>query len=157
MISVTIAVENERKKELNVDKAGNFLILSSLDAKPRTIYHMYKTRCAIEDVRYRQELYIHGQNVYAGRRAHDGVSVHIFHGSDGIDEDLGMDRFGRMTVKDVLDTYSVMKKVTVKDVTVTQTVLKNVAESDKILDLHLFTKKRIPKKQGRKPKNPHIH
>ena len=161
LLDLLIAVENGRKKELNVDKAGNFLILSSLDVEPRTIYRMYKTRCAIEERFDTAKNCLSADRTYMQDDEH--ITGHLFVSfvslmiwmriSEWIDS-AGMS--GRMTVKDVLDTYSVMKKVTVKGVTVTQIVPKDVAESDRMLDLYLFTEKRIPKKRGRKPKDPHI-
>ena len=56
------------------------------------------------------------------------------------------------SVRDVLDTYSVMKSITANGLMIEQTVPKDVREMDEKLGLYLFTEPRVVKKKRERPK-----
>ena len=153
LVDGLLAEENGRGRGPNVDKAGNFMILSSVDMDPKEIYRIYKTRCTIEErfdtaknVLSADKMYMHDDEHILGHLFVTFVSLQIWMSiADIIDK---ADLSGSYSVRDVIDTYSVMKSITANGLKIEQTVPKDVREMDEKLGLYLFTEPAV-RKRGR--------
>jgi hypothetical protein len=153
LVDGLLAEENGRGRGPNVDKAGNFMILSSMDMDPKEVYRIYKTRCTIEErfdvaknVLSADKMYMHDDEHILGHLFVTFVSLHIWMDiADMIDK---ADLSGSYSVRDILDTYSVMKAITANGLKIEQTVPKDVREMDEKLGLYLFTEPAVRKRGG---------
>ncbi len=157
------AQENNRKRDLNLDKAGNFIIISSKELDAREIYRIYKTRCEIEN------LFDIAKNELSANKMHMQDDVHVMGflfivflsliTRFGISQLLEKaDLISSYSPEDVLDIYGTMKCIE-GNAEIRQTVPKDVRELDAKLGLFMYSTKedldrlnRAPKKRGRKPK-----
>jgi len=151
------AEEKGRGRGPDVEKAGNFMIFSSMDMDAKNVYRIYKTRCTIEE-RFdtaknclsADRMYMYDDEHVLGHLFITFISLQIWMEiSDIIDK---ADMLGSYSVRDVLDTYSVMKNITANGLRIEQTVPKDVRELDEKLGLYMFTEPAVKKKRGR-PKN----
>jgi hypothetical protein len=64
------AEEEKGIEPKGLDRAGNILLISSLDISPREIYRMYKLRCAVENFFDTAKNGLHGDSTYLRTDAH---------------------------------------------------------------------------------------
>ena len=154
-----------RDKELDFDKAGNFVMISSVEMAPETAYRLYKSRCEIENC------FDTGKNVLSADKMHMQDDAHVmghlfitflamivrFEISKLLDE-AGL--LSSMTPEDVLDVYGTMKSVT-GNADMRQIVPRDVRDLDARLGVFMYSTSDdrdrlngIKKKRGRKPKAP---
>lgn len=158
-----MAVKSGKRRSFDDSKAGNFVMVSSVELDPETAYSMYKARCAVEnffdsakDVLSADRTYMHDDAHLAGFMFVTFVAALMrFWIADRI-RDAGLS--SSWTPEDVLDTYATMKCLSGKG-TFTQTVPKDVKDLDARLKVFLYSDQgyldrlnKVPKKRGRKPK-----
>jgi hypothetical protein len=157
LVDSLAAEEKGRGRGPDIEKAGNFMIFSSMDMDAKNVYRIYKTRCTIEE-RFdaaknclsADRMYMHDDEHMLGHLFITFVSLQIWMEiSDIIDK---ADMLGSYSVRDILDTYSVMKNITANGLRVEQTVPKDVRELDEKLGLYMFTEPGVKKKRGRTKK-----
>lgn len=163
LVDTLRAQELGRRRDLKLDKAGNFIMVSSREMDPREAYSLYKSRCAVED------LFDTAKNILSADKMHMHDDAHVmghlfitfiaaqirFELSRLIDE---ADLSSRYSPEDVLDIYSVMKVLT-SDTGVRQVVPKDLRDLDARLKVFMYSTPEdldklngIRKKRGRKPK-----
>ena len=151
------ATENGRERSSDPSKAGNFMILSSLETDPRTIYSMYKKRCLVEEHFDTAKSVLSADRMYMQDDAHmlghlfvTFISLLIWMSvEDMIDE---ADMSGQISVSDVLETYGTMKSISSEGAEIRQAVPKDVRDLDTKLGLYLYMEPKILGKPGRRPK-----
>lgn len=163
LVDTLRAQELGRKRDLKLDKAGNFVMVSSREMDPRDVYRLYKSRCSVEEFFDSAKNVLNADRMYMRDDAH--VMGHLF-----ITFVAGLIRFkiarlideadlaSSFTPEDVLDVYATMKIVT-GDADIRQIVPKDVRDLDARLGVFLYStpedKDRllgIKRKRGRKPK-----
>ena len=163
LVDALKAQELGRQRELKLDKAGNFVMVSSREMDPRDVYRIYKARCSIEDFFDSAKNVLSADRTYMRDDAH--VMGHLFitfvaalvryEVARLIDE---ADLASSYSPEDVLDVYATMKIVT-GDAEIRQLVPKDVKDLDAKLGVFLYSTQDdrdklmgIKKKRGRKPK-----
>ncbi len=157
------AREMGRDRDLELDKAGNFVMVCSEEMDPEEVYRLYKSRCSVE------EFFDSAKNVLDADRTYMRDDAHVmghlfitfvaallrFEISRLIDE---ADLASSYTPEDVLDVYATMKVVT-GNADIRQIVPKDVRDLDARLGVFLYSTQEdrdriagIRKKRGRKPK-----
>jgi transposase len=149
------ANENGKGRMPDIDKAGNFMILSSAEMDPKDVYRIYKTRCVIEErfdtaknILSADRMYMHDDEHILGHMFVTFVALHIWMCIEDMIGRAGLS--GSCSVRDVLDTYSVMKSITANGLKIEQTVPKDVREMDEKLGIYLFTQPAERKSGGPK-------
>jgi len=157
------AQEQGKKRNLNSDKAGNFIVVSSVELSAEEVYRIYKTRCEIEN------LFDTAKNELSANKTHMQDDAHVMgflfivflslitrFGITKIIEKA--DLLSTYSPEDVLDIYGTMK--TIEGTTdIRQTIPKDVRDLDARLGLFWYSTPEdlekiqgIKKKRGRKPK-----
>ena len=163
LVDTLRAQELGRRRDLKLDKAGNFIMVSSREMDPSEIYSLYKSRCAIE------ELFDTAKNVLSADKMHMHDDAHVM-GHLFITFVAAQIRFeisrlledaelsSRYSPEDVLDMYSVMKVLT-SDTEIRQVVPKDLRDLDARLKVFMYSTQDdldklngVKKKRGRKPK-----
>lgn len=165
LVDALKAKEMGRKREPNMEKAGNFVMVSSREMDPQDVYRIYKSRCSIE------EFFDTAKNVLSADRMYMHDDAHVmghlfvtfvaslirFEVARLIDE---ADLASSYSPEDVLDVYATMKVVT-EDIEIRQAVPKDVRDLDARLGVFLYSTQEdrdrlmgVKKKRGRKPKAP---
>ncbi len=146
------AKENGRERSSDPSKAGNFMILSSMDIEPEIVYRMYKKRCTIEEhfdtaknVLSADRMYMQDDAHMLGHMFVTFVSLLIWMSIGNMIEKADMS--GQLSVSDVLDIYGTMKSMSSADIEIRQTIPKDVRELDSRLGLHLYTEPKDPSKK----------
>mgnify|MGYP000869324921 CR=1 FL=1 len=156
LVDALRARERGSERTPDLDKAGNFMLLTSMPMDPENVYGTYKKRCEIEN------RFDEAKNCLSADRMHMNDDEHILGHmfvtflalsiwsaiADLIDR-AGMST--SCTVSDVLDTYAAMKVMT-SNAEVRQVVPKDIRDLDQGLGLHLYTERNVPKRRGRRPK-----
>ena len=163
LVDALKAQELGRQCDLKLDKAGNFVMVSSREMDPRDVYRIYKARFSIEDFFDSAKNILSADRMYMQDDAH--VMGHLFvtfvaallrfELARLIDE---ADLASSYSPEDVLDVYATMKVVT-GDAEIRQVVPKDVRDLDAKLGVFLYSTQEdrdkllgIRKKRGRKPK-----
>ena len=163
LVDALRAQELGHQRDLKLDKAGNFVMVSSREMDPRDVYRIYKARCSIEDFFDSAKNVLSADRTYMRDDAH--VMGHLFitfvaalvryEVARLIDE---ADLASSYSPEDVLDVYATMKIVT-GDAEIRQLVPKDVKDLDAKLGVFLYSTQDdrdklmgIKKKRGRKPK-----
>jgi len=164
LVDTLIAIENKKKRELDLDKAGNFIIISSKELKAEEVYRIYKTRCEIENV------FDVAKNELSANKMHMQDDAHVMGflfivflsliTRFGISQLLEKsDLISCYSPEDVLDIYGTIKSFE-SEVEVRQLVPKDVKDLDARLGLFWYSTKDdldkingVKKKRGRKPKD----
>lgn len=163
LVDTLRAQELGRRRALKLDKAGNFIMVSSREMDPSEIYSLYKSRCAVE------ELFDTAKNVLSADKMHMHDDAHVM-GHLFITFVAAQIRFeisrlledaelsSRYSPEDVLDMYSVMKVLT-SDTEIRQVVPKDLRDLDARLKVFMYSTQDdldklngVKKKRGRKPK-----
>lgn len=163
LVDTLKAQELGRKRALKLDKAGNFVLVSSREMDPKEIYRIYKTRCEIEN------FFDVAKNILSADKMHMHDDAHVM-GHMFITFVAGLIRFeiarliddadlaSSYSPEDVLDIYATMKVIT-GDVEIRQVVPKDVRDLDAKLGVFLYSTPEdrdrlngVKKKRGRKPK-----
>ena len=157
------AQEHGRKRDLNLEKAGNFIIVSSKELPPEEVYRIYKTRCEIEN------MFDIAKNELSANKMHMHDDAHVMgflfivflslitrFGLSKLIEDA--DLSSSYSPEDILDIYGTMKGIECGE-EVRQIVPKDVRDLDARLGLFWYSTPEdrdrlngIKKKRGRKPK-----
>lgn len=156
LVDALRAKERGSDRTPDLDKAGNFMVLTSKQMGPEEVYGIYKKRCEIED------RFDEAKNCLSADKMHmtdDGhilghmfvtfLSLYIWSAVADLIDNAEMS--GSCSVSEVLDTYAVMKVMT-SNAEIRQTVPKDVRDLDRKLGLYLYTERKEAKKRGRKPK-----
>lgn len=163
LVDTLKAQELGRKRDLKLDKAGNFVLVSSREMQPEEVYRIYKTRCEIEN------LFDSAKNVLSADKMHMQDDAHVM-GHLFVTFVAGLIRFeiarlideadlaSSYSPEDVLDVYATMKRIT-GDTEIRQVVPKDVRDLDARLGVFMYSTQEdqdrlrgIKKKRGRKPK-----
>ena len=163
LVDTLKAQELGRRRELRLDKAGNFVLVSSREMQPEEVYRIYKTRCEVEN------LFDSAKNVLSADKMHMHDDAHVM-GHLFVTFVAGLVRFeiarlideadlaSSYSPEDVLDVYATMKRIT-GDTEIRQVVPKDVRDLDARLGVFMYSTqedqdklKGIRKKRGRKPK-----
>ena len=163
LVDTLKARELGRKRDLKLDRAGNFVLVSSKEMDPKEVYRIYKARCEIEN------FFDSAKNVLSADKMHMHDDAHVM-GHLFVTFVAGLIRFelaklideadlaSSYSPEDVLDVYATMKKIT-GDAEIRQTVPKDVRDLDAKLGVFMYSTpedldrlKGIKKKRGRKPK-----
>lgn len=157
------AIESGRKRELNEDKAGNFIIVSSKELDAKEVYRIYKTRCEIENV------FDVAKNQLSANKMHMHDDEHVMGflfvvflsliTRFGISQLLEKsDLISAYSPEDVLDIYGTIKTFE-SETKVRQVIPKDVRDLDAKLGLFWYSTKedleklnKDKKKKGRKQK-----
>jgi len=165
LVDALKARERDPDRELKIDKAGNFVIIASMEADPKEIYRLYKARSEIENffdagknVLSADRTYMHDDNHVMGHLFITFVAMLVrFEIAKLLDD---ADLSGSMTPEDVLDVYGTMK-IMEGNADMRQVVPKDVRDLDAKLGLFMYSTRDdrdrldgIKKNRGRKPKAP---
>jgi len=157
------AEEHGKKRQLNADKAGNFVIFSSVELEAKEIYLLYKTRCEIENCFDTAKNCLDADKMHMQDDAH--VMGHLFitflatsirfEITKLLDEADLLDSY---SPEDVLDVYATMKIITA-DTDIRQVVPKDVRDLDARLKVFMYSTQDdldklngVKHKRGWKPK-----
>lgn len=157
------AQEQGKKRGLNQDKAGNFIVVSSKELPAREVYRIYKTRCEMEN------LFDIAKNELSANRSHMQDDAHItgflfivflslitrFGITKLIEKADLLPSYGPEDVLDILGTMKIIESKT----DIRQAVPKDVRDLDAEPGLFWYSApgdleklQKKPKKRGRKPK-----
>lgn len=163
LVDTLKAIENKKKRNLDLEKAGNFIIISSKKMDAKEIYRIYKTRCEIENV------FDVAKNELSANKMHMHDDEHVMGflfvvflsliTRFGISQLLERsDLISSYSPEDVLDIYGTVKAFEGKT-EIRHLIPKDVKELDAKLGLFWYSTKDdldringIKKKRGRKPK-----
>ena len=157
------AQEQGKKRNLNSEKAGNFIVVSSKELPAQEVYRIYKTRCEIEN------LFDTAKNELSANKSHMQDDAHVMgflfivflslitrFGITKLIENA--DLLSTYSPEDVLDIFGTMKIIESKT-EIRQVVPKDVRDLDAKLGLFWYSTpedleklQKKPKKRGRKPK-----
>ena len=163
LVDTLWAQEHGRKRQLNTDKAGNFVIFSSVELAAKDIYRIYKTRCEIEDCFDTAKTCLDADKMHMQDDAHVMGHLFITFLATSIRFEITRlleeaDLLDSYSPDDVLDVYATMKIVTA-DADIRQVVPKDVRDLDARLKLFMYSNQDdldklngVKRKRGRKPK-----
>ncbi len=163
LVDALKAQELGRQRELKLDKAGNFVMVSSREMDPRDVYRMYKTRCEIENFFDTAKNVLSADRTFMRDDAHVMGHMFVTFVASVIRHELvrlidEADLASSYSPEDVLDVYATMKVLT-GDMEIRQVVPKDVRDLDARLGLFMYSTQDdrdrllgIKKKRGRKPK-----
>ena len=163
LVDTLRAQEKGHRRDLKLDKAGNFIMVSSREMEPSEAYKLYKSRCAVEDlfdtaknVLSADKMHMHDDAHVMGHLFVSFVAAQIRFEISRLLEDA--DLSSRYSPEDVLDMYSVMKVLT-SDSEIRQVVPKDLRDLDARLKVFMYSTQddldklnSVKKKRGRKPK-----
>ena len=162
LVDTLWAREQGKKRELGLDKAGNFVMISSKELDPKDVYRLYKTRCEIENC------FDAAKNCLSADKMHMQDDAHVmghlfitflamsirFEITKLLDD---ADLLSAYSPEDVLDIYATMKVMT-GDADIRQTVPKDVRDLDAKLGMFMYSTREdldrlngVKKKRVRKP------
>lgn len=164
LVDALEAMERKKRKAApDLDKAGNFIIVSSKELDAEEVYRIYKARCEIENV------FDVAKNELSADKTHMQDDAHVMgflfvvflslmtrFGISRLIEDAGLS--SSYSPEDVLDVYGSVKSFE-GEAEVRQAVPKDVRDLDARLGLFWYSTKDdldringVKKKRGRKPK-----
>lgn len=157
------AQESGCKNDHKLEKAGNFIIISSRELEPKEAYRLYKMRCGIENI------FDSAKNVLSADKMHMHDDAHVM-GHLFITFVASLIRFeisklienadlaSSYTPEDVLEVYAAMKIIAGNE-EIRQIVPKDVRDLDARLGVFMYSTPEdrdrlndVKKKRGRKPK-----
>lgn len=162
LVDALRAIEDGKKRDIDLDKAGNFVIISSKELDAKEIYRIYKARCEIEN------LFDVAKNELSANKMHMQDDHHVMgflfivflslitrFGISQLLEKSGL--ISSYSPEDVLDIYGTIKSFESEN-EVRQIVPKDVKELDAKLGLFWYSTEEdlnkingVRKRRGRKP------
>ncbi|MDR0523781.1 MAG: transposase [Candidatus Methanoplasma sp.] len=149
--------ERSGGEPLDDGRAGNMVLLSSLDLPPREVYAMMKKRCEVEqcydaakNVLGADRAYMRGDLGIMGHCFVTFVALCIWAEIDSWIEAAGLG--GRHTPADVLDIYASAKTVTVGGAELRQSVGRDVIDLDAKLGLWIYSDPPAPRRGRGRPR-----